>query len=134
MNEEMDNANKDMIKPMLDAKKGLENMVSDLFVPSVAKIDKKEEFKQKIKEFQKKEEDWQGETRQKITRDCPDCKSKDEIVINPDYIGFTIFCDGCYDCEIIVGGEPHVQYVPECFVAWGKTEEESIRDWNDHEE
>jgi len=100
---EMDNANKDMIKPMLDAKRGLENMVKDLFARSP-----------------------------KITRDCPHCNSKDEVqtYVGPTYFQwnwFSTYCGGCYDAEYVGG------WISNSFVAGGKSEEESIQRWNEHE-
>ena len=62
---------------------------------------------------------------------CPVCKTAEHVRVEPDYIGYTVYCTGCYDCDCV--GDPP-QFVSLRPVFHGKTEAEALQEWNDNME
>ena len=54
---------------------------------------------------------------------CPECGRRNDVRVAPDYIGFSVLCDNCYD------GAPDAS--PPAIVGRGKTEAAAIADWEE---
>ena len=69
-------------------------------------------------------------TRETTVRDCPHCKTAKEVRVIPEYVGFSVSCSGCYDADCV--GDPP-RYVTDSYMAFAKTEEAAVEEWNSHE-
>ncbi len=61
-------------------------------------------------------------------RPCPNCDD-DDIRIEPEYVGYTVYCANCLDVDW--KGEER-GYVSSEYVAWGQRLEEAIANWNEY--
>ena len=61
-----------------------------------------------------------------VQHPCPECSRRDDVRVAPDYTGFYVLCDNCYD------GAPDAS--PPAIVGRGKTEAAAIADWEEQAE
>lgn len=59
---------------------------------------------------------------------CPTCKTNEHVKMDAPYMGFSLCCDNCYDCDCV--GDPP-EYVSLAPLAWGMTQQEAIESWNE---
>ncbi len=62
-------------------------------------------------------------------KDCPTCKTNKHVKVNAEYVGYSIYCDNCYDCDCV--GDPP-RFVSLAPTYTGDTKLEAINEWNEN--
>lgn len=62
---------------------------------------------------------------------CPKCETAEYVKVEPDFVGFTVHCDNCYDVDC--QGDPP-RFVSLGRIVHGNTEAEAIAEWNEYVE